>query len=52
VTEINASNGSLVGVLRSPYYGFQNPSAFAYSGSHLWIANQTDSVTVIPDSSR
>jgi hypothetical protein len=48
ITEINASNGTLAGVLNSPYYGFENPSAFAYNGSDLWVANVTNSVTVIP----
>lgn len=48
VTEINATNGALIDLLSSPYYGFQDPCAFAYNGSDLWVASVTDSVTVFP----
>ena len=39
VTEVNASTGALVRVLRGVKYGFSVPSAFAVAGRDLWIAN-------------
>src|SRR6185437_9202581 len=48
VTEVDASNGSLVRVLSDPGYGFSNPSAMAFDGTHLWVANADgNSVTEI-----
>ena len=40
VTEVNASNGSLVRVLTDHSYGFNGPFGVAFDGSHLWITNQ------------
>jgi DNA-binding beta-propeller fold protein YncE len=45
VTELNASNGSLVRTL----YGFKYPSSVAVEGSHVWVANHGgNSVTEFP----
>jgi hypothetical protein len=46
VTELNASNGSLVRVLSDPADGFDHPRAIAVAGSHVWVANaNTSTVT-------
>jgi hypothetical protein len=47
VTEVNASDGSLVQVL-PPTYFFRSPFGIAFDGAHLWITNFAGGVTVIP----
>lgn len=48
VTELNASNGSLVRVLTNASYKFNEPIAIAFDGTHLWIGNATgNSVTEV-----
>ena len=39
VTELNASNGSLVRVLSAGSYAFNDPTAIASDGTHVWVAN-------------
>ena len=39
VTEVNASDGSVVQVFNGASYGFNNPQGLAFDGRHLWIAN-------------
>lgn len=39
VTELNASDGSPVQVLRGGAYGFDHPRAIAVGGQHVWVAN-------------
>ena len=39
VTELNASDGSLVQVLTGASYGFDHPVGIADDGTHIWIAN-------------
>ena len=51
VTEIDASDGSLVRVLSASKYSFDQPAAMAFDGTHLWITNADDSVTEINASS-
>src|SRR6185437_15690031 len=48
ITEVNASDGSLVRVIQGPSYAFSQPRAMLLEGGHLWIANwQGNSVTEI-----
>jgi hypothetical protein len=47
VTEINASDGSLVRNLSGPSYNFQGPVALLFDGSHIWVSNAGNSVTEI-----
>jgi hypothetical protein len=39
VTELNASDGSLVRVLSGARYRFSRPSGIAFDGTHLWVTN-------------
>ena len=39
VTEVNASDGSLIRTLSGSHYGFDIPLAITFDGAHLWIAN-------------
>ncbi|MGA2969635.1 MAG: hypothetical protein ABSE75_07505, partial [Acidimicrobiales bacterium] len=39
VTELNASDGSLVQVINSSADGFVEPDAIAVSGGDVWVAN-------------
>ena len=39
VTELNASNGSLVRVLSAGSYAFNGPDDIADDGTHVWVAN-------------
>jgi hypothetical protein len=39
VTELNASNGSLVRVIDAKADGFAYPGAIAVSGGHVWVVN-------------
>jgi hypothetical protein len=39
VTELNASNGSLVRVVSGASYGFNGPWGIASDGTHVWVAN-------------
>jgi hypothetical protein len=39
VTELKASDGSLVQTLSSGSYGFNSPQGVAFDGSHIWVAN-------------
>ena len=39
VTELSASTGALVKVIRGPSYGFDYPCAITSDGSHVWVAN-------------
>ena len=46
VTELNASDGSLVQTLSGGSYGFSQPEGIAFDGAHLWVANDiANSVT-------
>ena len=46
VTELNASDGSLVGT----YPVGSDPGAITFDGTHIWVANQIDNtVTEIDD---
>ena len=48
MTEVNASDGSLVGTLSGGGYGFHYPYGVAFDGRHLWITNNSgNSVTGI-----
>jgi hypothetical protein len=48
ITELNASDGSLVRILSSRAYNFSGPSGIAVSGGKVWVANQSgNSVTEI-----
>jgi len=48
VTEINASDGSLVRVLSASKYSFDEPVALAFDGTHVWVSNlDGNSVTEI-----
>jgi outer membrane protein assembly factor BamB len=51
VTELNASSGTVVSVLSSPGYMFEEPDALAVAGPDLFVANLSDgSVTELPTS--
>ena len=39
MTELNAATGALVKVLKGPSYGFNDPSAVASDGTHVWVTN-------------
>jgi DNA-binding beta-propeller fold protein YncE len=39
VTELNASNGSLVRVINATADGFNFPTSVAVSGTHVWVTN-------------
>ncbi|HUC95904.1 MAG TPA: hypothetical protein VMR76_03030 [Candidatus Saccharimonadia bacterium] len=39
VSELNASNGSLVRVINGPSYKFDGPTSITYASSHLWVTN-------------
>jgi hypothetical protein len=43
VTELNASDGSLVQTLSGGSYGFNGPEGVAFDGSHIWVTNYTGS---------
>jgi uncharacterized caspase-like protein/outer membrane lipoprotein-sorting protein len=46
VTDLNASDGSLLKTLSAASYGFSNPDAIASDGTHVWVANSgSNSVT-------
>ena len=46
VTELNASDGSPVQTLAGGSFGFDNPRAIAFDGTHLWVPNYSgNSVT-------
>jgi hypothetical protein len=48
VTEINASDGSLVQVLSASGYGFSAPAGVTSAGQHVWVVNQDgNSVTAV-----
>jgi outer membrane protein assembly factor BamB len=48
VTELNASNGSLVRVLRQHHYGFVHPDAIVASSGNVFVLNSNgDSITEI-----
>ena len=50
VTEVNASDGSLVRVLSDSSYGLDSPIGITFDGSHLWTVNNGgNSVTAIQD---
>lgn len=52
VTELDASNGQLVGVLSAAAYGFDDPGPFAEIGADLWVTNSgSDTVTVLSTTS-
>jgi DNA-binding beta-propeller fold protein YncE len=40
VTELNASNGSLLRVINATADGFNFPTSVAVSGTHVWVTNQ------------
>jgi hypothetical protein len=51
VTELSASTGALVKVIRGSNYGFDGPSGITSGGTHIWVANTNgQSVTEFPDS--
>jgi hypothetical protein len=39
VTELNASDGSIVAQLDGGSYGFDSPDGIVFDGTHLWVAN-------------
>lgn len=39
MTEMDSSDGSWVRTLSNATYGFDAPTAIAYDGTHLWVAN-------------
>ena len=39
VTELSASTGALVKVIRGSSYGFDYPSGITSDGTHVWVAN-------------
>jgi uncharacterized protein YerC len=39
VTELSASTGALVRVIRGANYGISGPEGIALSGTHVWVAN-------------
>lgn len=46
VTELNASNGTLVRVISGSKYGFDQPTSVAAAGTHIWVVNEAgNSVT-------
>jgi hypothetical protein len=52
VTELKTTDGSLVRVLTSRRFGFDNPIALAISGKNVWIANGAgNSITELSSSS-
>ncbi len=40
VTELSASDGSLVRVVQGTTYAFNHPDALAFDGSNIWVANR------------
>jgi DNA-binding beta-propeller fold protein YncE len=51
LTELNAATGAPIRVVTGPSYEFDDPSAIAADGAHLWVANSgADSVTELPAS--
>jgi len=42
VTELSASTGALVKLIRGRSYGFNDPDAIATGGNHIWVANAGD----------
>jgi outer membrane protein assembly factor BamB len=49
VTELNASNGSLVRVIDAKADGFAIPGAIAVSGGHVWVINQEDGANTVTE---
>ena len=46
VTELNASDGTLAGIISGTRYKFNGPSAITSEGTHVWVADRRgDSVT-------
>ena len=39
LTEINASDGSLVRTVSGADYGFNNPKGIVFDGTYLWVTN-------------
>ena len=39
MTELDASTGNVVQVLKGKSYGFDNPQGIFSDGSHVWVAN-------------
>jgi hypothetical protein len=39
VTELDASNGDWVQTLSGSSYGFSDPAAIAFDGTHIWVTN-------------
>ncbi len=51
LTEVNASDGSLVRIVQGPSYAFSRPEAMVFDGTDLWVANAGgNSVTEIDPS--
>jgi DNA-binding beta-propeller fold protein YncE len=51
LTEVNVSDGSLVGIVQGPGYAFSQPEAMVFNGTDLWVANAGgNSVTEIDPS--
>jgi hypothetical protein len=40
VTELSASTGALVKVIRGLRYGFDDPAAVTSDGTHIWVRNE------------
>src|SRR6185437_13658599 len=40
ITEVNASDGSLVRVISDQAFDFESPDALAFDGSNIWVANE------------
>lgn len=45
VVELNASNGSLVRVIKAPADGFDYPNYIAVGSRNIWVANDNNTVT-------
>jgi hypothetical protein len=48
VTELDAATGARVQVVKSPAYGFAEPTAISSDGTDVWVANLDQSVTGFP----
>jgi hypothetical protein len=45
VTELSASTGNLVRIIRGSNFGFGAPDTITSHGAHIWVVNQGGSVT-------
>ena len=49
MTELSASTGALVQVISGSSYGFDNPHAVSSDGTHVWVANDSNTLNSVTE---